>query len=753
MVTQKQTTHEALAHLTLEGAPHLLADHLRDVGALAEEFAAHFGAGAWARIAGLWHDLGKYSPNFQKRIREENGFEAHIEDPNPDNALKDHSSAGAVHARERLGALGMPLAFVIAGHHAGLADRADLEERLAKRKVLLEDARLGGAPESLLLEATPERLPFVPSGGDDARRRLEFWTRMLFSALCDADFLDTERFYDARRSAARGQGTPLEHLQGALRAHLAQLEASAREGTLTEVDRVRAEVRAACEQAAELPPGFFTLTVPTGGGKTLASMHFALAHAARHGLRRVVVAVPYMAIIEQNTDAYRAAFGEGAARGVVEHFSALDPRRETWRNRLASENWDAPVIVTTTVQLFESMFGHRTSRCRKLHNLARAVVVLDEAQTLPVALINPIVDGLRVLVADYGATVVFCTATQPAFRAEDSAARKPEPWRVAGMREIVSAETRAFERLRRVTVRWPASAEPTPYSALAAELADESDVLAIVHRRRDARALTEYLDACVGHAQTVHLSALMTPSHRSRCLAGLMERRRKGDEARVVATQLVEAGVNLDFPVVYRALAGMDAMAQAAGRCNREGRRPKLGELRLFVAETEPPPGVLQRALAVTRSLLAEADKPDLFAPETHRRFFTRLYRLSETDASRIQELRAAFRFRSVSEAFEMIEDRWSAPVVIPEAEALDALDALRADGPSRQVFRRLQRHTVHAPRVLVEAWVRGGQCEVLAESVVVLREVFAKAAYSERFGLDPEAVGAGVIDPALLMG
>ncbi len=750
--TPTRVTAAPIAHLREDGTPHLLDEHLREVGALAAAFAALFGASDWARLAGLWHDLGKYSLAFQRRIREENGVEAHVEPLDGAETLRDHSTAGALLAQQQLGANGWPIAFVIAGHHAGLADRAQLSERLAKRAALLSDALRGGAPEVLTSLPPPALLDVHKLRDDDGRRRLELWIRLLFSALCDGDFLDTERFYDADRSAARERRVTVAELRSALEAHVTTLERGAVERGATEVDRVRSEVRAACATSASMPPGFFSLTVPTGGGKTLASMSFALSHAEAHGLSRVVVAVPYTAIIEQNSDAYRAAFGALADEAMIEHYSSLDPQRETWRNRLSSENWDAPVVVTTTVQLFESLFASRTSRCRKLHNLARAVIVLDEAQTLPVALLNTIIDGLRSLVGDYGATVVFCTATQPAFRREDSRSAKPEPWRVEGMREIVPAEVRAFDRLRRVTVRWPRPSTVTPYEALADELAALDDALAIVHLRADARTLTELLDERLGDRSTLHLSALMTPSHRARVMADLMARRRRGERVRLVATQLVEAGVNLDFPVVYRAMGGVDAMAQAAGRCNREGRMTTLGELRVFIAETQPPKGVARRSLEVTKALLGADGSVDLFAPLTYRRFFTSLYRVSETDAKRVQEERAKFNFGEVGKRFQMIEDDWSAPVVIPEPEAREALEELRRDGPSRRVFRRLQRHTVNAPKTVVEAWLRGGQCELLGESVTVLRDLHFERGYTERFGLDVEAVSGAVIDPELLI-
>lgn len=733
---QQPLTPEPLAHLDETGRPHLLHDHLVQVGERAREFAERFGAGEWARLAGRWHDLGKYAHGFQRIIREENGFEAHLEKEG-DNSPRDHSTAGALHARQKLGKnRGSLLAFAIAGHHAGLANRERLEQRLESRKDLLQRA-LKAQPPSVLLEATVPVLPSVLSRkprnrqeAEAAHRDLELWTRILFSALCDADFLDTEDFLAPERARLRGGQPPLEVLRQRLATYQEGLRARA---VPSEVNRVRAEVLAACLQAASQPPGAFSLTVPTGGGKTLASLAFALDHAARHGLERVVVAIPFTSIIEQSAAVYRDALGDEA---VVEHHSALDPIRETARNRLASENWDAPVVVTTTAQLFDSLFARRPGACRKLHRLSRSVLVLDEAQTLPPQLLAPILDVLGTLVRDYGTSLVVCTATQPAL------GRTAElPVGLENVREIVPAEVRAFERLRRVRVRWPASPEPTSYETLAEELAHEPDVLAIVHRRRDARELCETLDRRLGDTTTLHLSALMCPRHRSQVLAELKARKARQEPVRLVSTQLVEAGVDVDFPVVYRALGGLDALAQAAGRCNREGRLSGLGELRVFLAPTAPPRGVATTALEVTRGLLVETPGLDPFQPDTCRRYFRRLYAAKDLDAKGIQAMRAQLRFEDTAQHFHLVEDGWSAPVVVPWGDAAEHIARLEHAGPSRERLRALQGFTVQVQAKQREVWLARGLARPVADTVVVLGPELAPA-YDERFGLVPERVG-----------
>ena len=431
-----------LAHLALEGKPrpHLLIDHLTAVGDLAGAFAARFGAEAWARLAGRWHDLGKYSASFQARIRRENGFEAHIE--GGDSTERDHSSAGAAHALDLLGMQAAPLAFVIAGHHAGLSDRSRLlQERLPGKQHLRAEA-VARAPTDILAGTLPA-VPRFDGSLDEQRRALELWTRLLFSALCDADFLDTEAFYSDERASLRGTGLPLPELLERLERHLDAVEAAA---PSSEVNRVRAEVRGACRAAATEPPGVFSLTVPTGGGKTLASLNFALAHAKANNLRRVVVAIPFTSIIEQTAEAFVRALGD--QESVLEHHSSLDPDKETPRSRVATENWDAPVIVTTTVQLLESLLANRTSRCRKLHRLAGSVIVLDEAQALRIGALAPAVDALHGLVRQFGVSIVICTATQPAWHRSQAL-----PVGFPQIREIVPASVQAFQRLRRVQVK------------------------------------------------------------------------------------------------------------------------------------------------------------------------------------------------------------------------------------------------------------------------------------------------------------
>lgn len=737
-----------LAHVTNDGRAHDLAEHLREVAEKARRFAEDFGGAAHAELAGLWHDLGKYAADFQDMLRAAQGVEAHVE-TETDIASKrkvDHSTAGAFHAALRDGQNGLPIAFAIAGHHAGLADGPNrLKERLQDRGQRRLNAALALAPPPDILDRSvpPLAAIFKPvsSKDGDAHRRLELFTRMIFSALCDADFLDTEVFFDSGRAELRGGHLPLEGLAARLRAHvdgLANLD--------TEVNRVRAEVRRACLNAVGHPPGVFTLNVPTGGGKTLAAMEFALGHALRHGLRRVVVAIPYTSIIEQNADVYRRAFGLGDRdAALVEHHSAIDPERESARNRIASENWDAPIIVTTNVQLLESLFANRPGACRKLHNLARSVIVLDEAQTVPRELLAPTTDVLEMLVRHCGASLVLSTATQPALTRQSLG-----DCGLTSAVEIVPNPHALAERLRRVDVDWSRAHSAVTWNSLADEIAREGDVLAIVHRRDDARELCVALDAILGDRSTMHLSALMCPMHRSAILAEIRTRKAAGEAVRVVSTQLVEAGVNLDFPVVYRALAGIDSLTQAAGRCNREGKLAGRGTLRVFLAPTDPPEGVLVQALAITQTLL-RAGNVDLFAPGTHREYFERLFGVGDHDKKGIQAHREKLHFATVARAYRVIDESWAAPLVIPfDDRARRAIRDLDLLGPSRGRLRELQRVTVNVARRDRDHWMRTGDVRVIGDETAFV--LAGTGAYDPRFGLVPERVSGTVAATDLIV-
>lgn len=741
---------EAAAHVRQDqsGAwiDHPLAEHLVSVGSLAADFAAFRSSdAAWAYLAGLWHDLGKYRPGFQTYIRQANDPDAHIEGK-VGGREKTHSAAGALWAEQRLveacGPRGKVVArvlqYVIAGHHAGL-DNWDggLKARLAGADAQTEflEALTVQPPANILAPeiALPSVRDIPVDRPGDIPGRFALWVRMLFSCLVDADFLDTEAFMDEGRSAARDGALDMPALLDAFDTHMARIS---RNATPTPVNTLRADVLRQCREKADRAPGVFTLTVPTGGGKTLSSLAFALRHAVRYGKRRVIYAIPYTSIIEQTADIFRRIFGDD---NVVEHHSNVEssPEAETHRSRLACENWDAPLVVTTNVQLFESLFARRTSRCRKLHNLLDSVIVLDEAQLLPVEFLQPILDVLQLLVREYGVTLVLCTATQPALTSRESfdARRALRGFKPEEVTEIIDDVPALYDALKRVQVHLPANLNTkSEWPEIARKISQHEAVLSIVNRRADARELFGLLRQ-QHRAGTWHLSALMCPQHRSNTIAQIkmalevrrqaLAARRDAVPVRVVSTQLVEAGVDMDFPVVYRAMAGLDSIAQAAGRCNREGRLDR-GEVHVFVPPTLPPPGLLRQAEATCRTVWHDGPEDPLdlglFA-----RYFRRLYADGNLDKYNICGLlrvgkEADVCFRDAAEAFRLIDNEDAGTVLVrycpagTEASPADPLIAiLERDGPQRWLMRKLQRYGVSIYRYDLDRLLRIGDVQEVA--------------------------------------
>jgi CRISPR-associated endonuclease/helicase Cas3 len=698
-----------------KGDWHSLAGHLGEVGRRARASADVFGAGAMAEVAGLMHDLGKYTDEFQRRL-EGQGVKV------------DHATHGARETLTHYAGLGpLPylIAYAIAGHHAGLANgaggegkRTALADRLTKTLPSLQDVWRDEItlPPAEAVKAALLRLKLAPERGGF---QLAFLTRMLFSALVDADYLDTDAFYrriEGRETRDAAPPPTLEVLRERLDTYLAQLRDSGKGG---EVHRLRQEVRGGVRARAGDAPGLFSLTVPTGGGKTLTSMAFALDHAIAHGLRRVIYVIPFTSIIEQNAAVFRRAFGDLGDAAVLEHHSALpddvgQAAESRDKLRLAMENWDAPIVVTTAVHFFESLFADRPARCRKLHNIAGSVVVLDEAQMLPPAMLRPCVAALDELALNYRASIVLCTATQPALRREDGFEGG-----FADVRELVPDPPALYRRLARVSVRDIGAQDE---EALATLLRERPQALCIVNSRRHARAL---YDRIAELPSAIHLSTLMHARHRSAVLAEVRRRLAAGESCRVVSTSLIEAGVDVDFPCVLRAEAGLDAIAQAAGRCNREGRRPRDdSEVLVFASQDFKPPHELARYAQAYRAV-ARRRADDLLGLEAVRDYFLEMYWQKGDrglDESRLMDLLKRcgpqnLPFETLAARFRMIENT-QRPVIVPfevDADGLvvpsptagRALDDLLAVDPAPRVggiARRLQPYLVQLPEAAFAA-------------------------------------------------
>lgn len=699
-----------------------LQSHLVNVGEIAAEFARVFGAQEIAYQTGQLHDLGKYSELFNQRLH--------------GGPSVDHATAGAKVAIERWGnVIGKLMAFCIAGHHAGLANgngEGDNRRTLKQRLALQFGADIPALDNLWQQEIKlPQKLSAPPLKADAHHPFFSyaFFTRMLYSCLVDADYLDTEAFYSnlENKAVERGGYPKLNVLQhnfnqfiNAFRRRVAQApEQTETEKRNAALNRLRSEILDhAVEQAAQ-PQGLFTLTVPTGGGKTFTSMAFALEHAKQHGMRRVIYVIPFTSIIEQNAAEFRKAFGELGEQAVLEHHSTFDDDKlqdEATKDklRLASENWDAPIVVTTAVQFFESLFADRSSRCRKLHNIAGSVIILDEAQMLPLNLLLPIMQAIKELAQNYRSSVVMCTATQPAVQAENGFYRGFE-----NVREIAPKPTALFDKLCRTTVQHIGTQTDAD---LLAKLAEHPQMLIIVNNRRHARSLYDQAKPLDG---TFHLTTLMCAKHRSQKLDEIRGRLKSGEPCRVIATSLIEAGVDVDFPLVMRAEAGLDSVAQAAGRCNREGKRPSENSFVWIFAPEEQwkaPPELAAQA-AVMR-LTADSFSDDLLSTQAVAAYFAELYQLkgSELDNKKILKMHndtgqsLDFPFQTIADKFHMIESHMQ-PLIIPfDGEAENLISSLQHADHIGGLLRKLQPYTVQIPEKALAALYKAGRIESINE-------------------------------------
>ena len=711
-------TYAYLAHLTEDGRTQTILEHLKGTASLCSAFAAAFDAEAQGQLAGMAHDIGKYSAAFQRRLH--------------GGPKVDHASAGAF---ECLKARQLPAAFVISGHHGGLPDGGGRGDAAGAGTFW---GRINRASQGKLEDYHAWQREFsLPHANIPAfaGKKLDgmFFTRMLLSCLVDADYTDTGAFMGGS-SYPPASSSSMEELWRRLETYVSGWFPP--KGAL---NMQRCVILEQCMSAgAQYGPGLFTLTVPTGGGKTVASLSFALAQAKAHGMRRIVYVIPYTSIIEQTAQTFREILGD---ENVLEFHSGVqfDQQEDDASSPEAApltrsvETWDVPVIVTTAVQFFESLYACRPSKCRKLHNLAQSVLIFDEAQMLPLPYLRPCVWAIAQLVRHYGASAVLCTATQPALDPifQEFAPEIP-------IREICPMAEAHWESFRRVSFQ---QAGTLSWMDLAARLQQQEQVLCVVNTRRAAREVFHQLSG----SGNFHLSTLMYPAHRKRILDEIRRRLRDGLPCRVVSTSLIEAGVDVDFPAVYRELSGLDSILQAAGRCNREGKRPPEDSIVTIFQGEDPPPRLFETSIGAGKIVLDHCQ--DVSSRAAIHTYFSTLLDLKGAeaqDAHHILPLMESefFPFRTVAERFHLIESP-TTTVYLPLEEGAGLVELLRSGQYSRTLYRRLGQYGVSVYPQHLAALEQAGALEHLEDGSVVLRDI---GLYTQTTGLTLEPSGGNAL-------
>lgn len=692
---------ECYAHISEDGTrTQTVLEHLQNTAALAARFAEPFGGENQAYIAGFLHDIGKYSKAFQRRLK---GSSERV----------DHSTAGAIEAF----AMRQPeIAFAVAGHHGGLPDGGSRYD-VPDSATLLGRIRRKVEP----YDRWRDEVDLSPVSSKNNLRndsfKQAFYTRMLYSCLVDADYLDTETFMNGA-PALRGGYETLPQLLEKLNAYVEPWW-----DAKTELNRHRCNILRACmEKGCTESKGLYTLTVPTGGGKTVSSLAFALSMACAQNIDRVIYVIPYTSIIDQTADVFSKILGE---ENVLEHHSGVNYTIQEnsssmeCRKALATDNWDAPVVVTTAVQFFESLFANRSSRCRKLHNIANSVIVFDEAQTMPVPYLRPCVAAIAQLVQYYSASAVLCTATQPALEAlfKDLAPS-------LHMQEICPKPEDEYNFFRRTTLQ---NLGEISQSELAEQLNGRLQVLCVVNRRKSAQELFHSLQKEGSYC----LTTLLYPAHRKRLLQEIKTRLKEGKLCRVVSTSLIEAGVDVDFPAAYRELAGLDSILQTAGRCNREGKRAadeSFVSIFRFAQQRELP--MLKQNISSAKEVLRDYDDPS--GLDAIQQYFTFYRKLAGEEALDKEEIMDNFRsgikgcmfpFAAVAEKFHLIESP-ARIVYIPLEKGADLIDELRRGARSRKLFRELGQYGVSVYPDHLQALDQAGLLEWLDKEIVVLTDV-----------------------------
>ncbi len=652
-------------------------EHNQGVARRASVFASAFGFGDIGNIMGMLHDKGKEQVEWQKYLQGITGYnEEYAHELNGPH----HAYVGAIIAQRQYPQIAPLIAQPIAGHHRGLYDYCDYVEE-TKREI----------PKDVTVnDVIPYSFPKLPALKPFDLHHL---VRMLFSCLVDADSLDTEAFMNPSQVRFRGCKTSMSELLKMMEKHLHELKTKAPD---TEVNHIRNYVQEQCVKESQSEVGFYSLTVPTGGGKTLSSVLWALHHAVKNNLQRIIIAIPYTSIIVQTAATLKRIFGED---NVLEHHSNVNPEDiKDWKLRerlhLATENWDYPIIVTTNVQLFESLFSNKRSDCRKLHNIVRSVLILDEVQTLPLDFYQPIVNSLDTLQRVFGTSVLFTTASQPILNGKIEGANPMASFEaLPSVREIIPEEAQLHEKLRRVELQFIKGARS--YDEIAEEVSKHQKVLCIVNTRSDAK---EIYDRLPKEGICLHLSRMMCPIHVSATIEHIKETLKTQVDLpiRVIATQLIEAGVDIDFPVVYRQEAGLDSILQAAGRCNREGKQKLCNTYVFSLGKEHPlPPGFITQT---NNARLNMGQQHDWFSPEAMTCYFRQLHsRIDNFDNKKIKELlyKPECEFEEAANKFHLIDDQTTS-VIVNWGESADLCQQLASQGPTYSLMKKLAQYTVN---------------------------------------------------------
>ncbi len=700
---------EYLAHID-RARKQTNKEHLYGTALLAGDFAERFGKWDWGYCCGMLHDIGKYSAAFQEKIQ------------NDSNKQVDHSTAGAQVCAEKGGMYGF-MSYCIAGHHSGLPDRggsSDVENAPTlegRKKKKIEDY---SAYKNEIQIPEIKTLPFDERGTQDPDFSMSMFIRMLYSCLVDADFLDTESFMKAGQTQ-RETGEELEILLGKLKEHVAGWLSN--EDTET-VNGRRTEILKACFAYGEMKRGLFQLTVPTGGGKTMASLAFALQHAVKNHMDRVIYVIPYTSIIEQNAEVFRRILGDG---NVLENHYNIDyeSSEELKPMQLAAENWDKPVVITTNVQFFESLFANKSSRCRKLHNMANSVIVFDEAQMLPTDYLKPCIAAIEELVSNFRSSIVLCTATQPAL---SPFFRNKIP--VTELCPRVQEQFRFFERATYQNIGTISENE------LIEKLEQEEQALCIVNTKKRAQRIYQKMKG----EGVFHLSTTMYPKHRRRVLEKIKKTLKNGEKCILISTSLVEAGVDLDFSTVYRQLAGVDSIIQAAGRCNREGKR-EAKESFAFIFEFEESENVPGQQLQIDVSKMMLAEEEDISSLQGIEKYFEALYhfRGESLDKKKILEefKNKKYNFAKVGKLFKLIEENTITVFISKEDEAGELLRRIELQGYTKTGMRKAGQYCVQLYENEIKKLQDAGMLRQVSKDIQDFFELVNVGQYTEEMGLD----------------